>query len=81
MFWEYDNGYFKALLDILEFVNSHSEIINHDYRGNKKYTLLINLIKYLAKNPEKRELFKKYGGYVELIVNDIEIIDLKERKN
>lgn len=78
MFWEYDNGYFKALLDILEFVTIHSEIINHDYRGNKKYTLLINLIKYLAKNTEKREIFKKYGGCVHLIVKDTEIVDLKE---
>lgn len=72
----YEKGYFKALLDILEFTNIYSAALKR-YKS-KKYDVLLNLIKYLAENTNKRDLFMRYGGNIEVIVKDMQIIDLKE---
>lgn len=57
----YDDGYFKALSDIINFEerpNCYKE------KGVRKYKLLISLIKHLLTNWESRDVFKQYGGEV-----------------
>ena len=66
--FEYEQGYFKALLDIIDFTNQYS--INLKSMKQRKFTLLINLIKYLSTNRDKRDLFMKYGGSVGVKVSD-----------
>jgi len=76
----FEKGYFKALLDLLEFIDLHNETLKL-YR-NKKYLLVLNLVRYLVKHREKRDLFMRYGGHVEVIVNNsqiTEIVNLKEK--
>lgn len=78
MILTYEKGYFKAFLDILEFADIYSESLKQ-YK-TKKYAVLLNLIKYLAENKNKRDLFMRYGGNIKVIVNNTQVIDVKENK-
>jgi hypothetical protein len=76
--FEYEQGYFKALLDMSNFVDGHSVMIN--YQRQRKYRLLVNLIGYLLKNRDERELFMRYGGEVEVRINhekDCKILEVR----
>lgn len=66
--FEYEKGYFKALLDIINFTNEYSQVIK-DLK-QRKYTLIVNLIKYLAENRDKMDLFVKFGGSVGVKFSD-----------
>ena len=65
---DYSGGYFKALLDISNFCSMHSEHLKS--LRNKKYTVLLSLIKRLAENHDERSLFSEYGGHVKIYITD-----------
>ena len=60
--FEYERGYFKALLDIINFTEEHSEDLKS--MRQRKFTFLTNLIRHLLTNRDKMDLFIKYGGCV-----------------
>ena len=66
--FEYEKGYFKALLDIVSFTEGYRQgLIDIKQR---KFTFLVNLIKYLSNNRDKRDLFMRYGGSVGVKFSD-----------
>ncbi|HZK60720.1 MAG TPA: hypothetical protein VFC41_01500, partial [Anaerovoracaceae bacterium] len=60
--FEYERGYLKALLDIIDFTEEHSEDLKS--MRQRKFTFLTNLIRHLLTNRDKMDLFIKYGGNV-----------------
>ncbi len=76
---EYEKGYFKALLDLSNYIDEHSESIKS--LKQCKFTFIYNLIKYLLDSFERRELFRRYGGDVIVKINhdkDCKIVSIAE---
>jgi len=82
---EYEQGYFKALMDLGNFCDIYSEDLK-TLRA-KKYVVLLGLIKYLVENEQERELFAKYGGNVGVKISnvkkskDVKILSVFDRFN
>jgi len=73
----YEQGYFKAILDVISFAEMHSESLKKI--KNKKYDLLLNLLRHLAKNKSDMQKFMEYGGDVEIwYSNDYKILKIEK---
>jgi hypothetical protein len=71
----YEQGYFKALLDIYNYTETYGESIKN--LKQRKYKFLVNLINYLLKNRAARDLFARCDGNVSVKVShekDCEIL-------
>jgi len=56
----YRHGYFKALLDMSNYIDNHSECLK-PYKS-KKLDVIHSIIKYLLENADVLDEFMKYGG-------------------
>ena len=61
MMFEYESGYFKAILDIYNTLKSQDAHLN--LNSKKKYqTYIYSLLKLLLSNSIIRDKFMQYGG-------------------
>lgn len=72
--FDYRKGYFKALLDIANYTDDHSVMLK--YIKQRKFTFLVNLIKYLLKNGDVLDLFMVYGGDIDVIYSPDKACDI-----
>ena len=73
----YDDGYFKCLLDIREFINNSEKV---GIRGVKKQRNYIRtFIEMLLKNREARSEFMYYGDIGFVIDKDFNVIRHRKR--
>lgn len=61
----YERGYFKALLDVSNWVNSHSEGMERFHMFTEK-----RMKNFLADLTKHKEELMRYAEYAEFIVND-----------
>lgn len=75
----YTSGYFKAILDLTNFFEHHSEYISYHCKTKKQlWTLIQSLLHYLLENSLSRFDFASAGGINTVLVSkDHEIISIK----
>ena len=61
----YAGGYFKALLDFKNYLDSHSGALKRLNTKKKYQTFIESMLGELVTNPWFRQEFREYGGSVE----------------
>lgn len=78
----FNMGYFKACLDIYNYLESAYKTSFGIRAKSKKQSqnFTISLLRYIASNYDARELFRKYGGDVVVALDPktLEVKDIKE---